>query len=167
MNNKLTDKELNDPEYMRAYVGELHAVIGELLASPPPAATLGKAEHPDDIAVDVFAVELKAKLAKAREKGRGGWQGCDPAVLSRMLREHVEKGDPRDVANFCMFLWHLNAPIAQQPAASDVRDAALDEAITIAAKAAPEGFNWVVKLVIDQIRSAKSAPAVQAGEEAK
>lgn len=79
--------------------------------------------HADAIAVDNFAAELKAKLAKSRDKGRGGWQTCDPADLSRMLREHVEKGDPRDVANFCMFLWHLNAPIAQQPAASDVRDA--------------------------------------------
>jgi hypothetical protein len=29
-----------------------------------------------------------------------------------MLREHVEKGDPRDVANFCLFLWKLGYGIA-------------------------------------------------------
>ena len=70
------------------------------------------ARHNDDIAVDIFASVMKEKLAEARAKGRGGWQDCDPADLSRMLREHVEKGDPRDVANFCMFLWHLHTPIA-------------------------------------------------------
>lgn len=63
--------------------------------------------HPDDAAVDAFAAEMKAKLAEARAKGRGGWQNEEPSMqqrLSDMLRSHVEKGDPRDVANFCMFL---------------------------------------------------------------
>ena len=68
-------------------------------------------KHPDDVAVDQFAEVMKAKLADARAKGRSGWQECDPAELSYMLREHVEKGDPRDVANFCMFLWSLGKPI--------------------------------------------------------
>lgn len=83
--------------------------------------------HPDDVAVDTFAAAMKGKLALAREKGRGGWEQCDPADLSRMLREHVEKGDPRDVANFCMFLWCLGQPISAAPAAID-RNAVLEEA---------------------------------------
>lgn len=65
------------------------------------------AQHPDDAAVDAFASEMKAKLAAARAKGRGGWQDkndCPQQRLSDMLRAHVAKGDPRDVANFCMFL---------------------------------------------------------------
>lgn len=64
-------------------------------------------KHPDDDAVDAFAAAMKAKLAEARTKGRGGWedkQDCPQQRLSDMLRSHVEKGDPRDVANFCMFL---------------------------------------------------------------
>lgn len=65
----------------------------------------------DDNFVDRFAVAMKEKLAVARAKGREGWQHCDPAELSCMLREHVEKGDPIDVANFCMFLWALCQPI--------------------------------------------------------
>jgi len=63
--------------------------------------------HPDDVAVDAFAVALKAKMADARAKGRGGWEDpaqCTSEDLSRMLRDHVEKGDPRDEANFCMML---------------------------------------------------------------
>jgi hypothetical protein len=38
-----------------------------------------------------------------------------------MLREHVETGDPRDVANFAMMLWNLGAgitaPVQQEPLA--------------------------------------------------
>lgn len=63
--------------------------------------------HPDDAAVDAFAAEMRLKLADARAKGRGGWQIDEPGMqqhLSDLLRDHVEKGDPRDVANFCMFL---------------------------------------------------------------
>lgn len=62
--------------------------------------------HPDDLAVDRFAVAMKAKLAKKRAEGRGGWGGptCNAEILSQMLRKHVEKGDPVDVANFCMML---------------------------------------------------------------
>ena len=66
----------------------------------------------DDVAVDQFAQAMKEKLAKAREKGRSGWQTCDPHDLSSMLVDHIEKGDPRDVANFCMFLWNLGCDIA-------------------------------------------------------
>lgn len=67
----------------------------------------GDGAQPDDIAVDAFAAAMKAKLAEARAKGRGGWQDkadCPQQRLSDMLRAHVLKGDPRDVANFCMFL---------------------------------------------------------------
>lgn len=63
--------------------------------------------HPDDAAVDAFAAAMKAKLAEARAKGRSGWQDkqdCPQQRLSNMLRDHVEKGDPLDVGNFCMFL---------------------------------------------------------------
>lgn len=64
-------------------------------------------QHPDDAAVDRFAAAMKAKLAKSREKGRGGWEDkaqCSAEYLSELLRGHVEKGDPVDVANFCMML---------------------------------------------------------------
>ena len=72
-------------------------------------------QHPDDEAVDRFAAAMKAKLAKARDAGRSGWQ--DPAwpveSIGDNLREHVEKGDPRDVANYCMFLFERGERIPQ------------------------------------------------------
>lgn len=94
-------------------------VVSELLTyldAPQPAEPAGNT-HTDDDAVDHFAAAMKDKLAQARAKGRSGWHECDPKDLSAMLRAHVDKGDPRDVANFCMFLWSLDQPIsAPQPA---------------------------------------------------
>jgi hypothetical protein len=63
--------------------------------------------HPDDIAVERFAAAMKAKLKQKREEGRGGWQDKEAVSahdLSNMLIAHVDRGDPVDVANFCMFL---------------------------------------------------------------
>lgn len=81
-------------------------------------------QHPDDLAVDSFAAAMKAKMAAARAKGRGGWEDpaqCTADDLSRMLREHVEKGDPRDVANFCMMLHQRGEAIAaRQPVGEPV-----------------------------------------------
>ncbi len=73
--------------------------------------------HPDDVAVDAFAAAMKLKMADARAKGRGGWEDpaqCSAVDLTRLLRAHVEKGDPRDVANFCMMLWNRQEGIAPQ-----------------------------------------------------
>lgn len=76
-------------------------------------------EHSDDIAVDKFAAWMKSKLAKKREQGRGGWETASPEYLSQLLREHVEKGDPVDVANFCMMLHHLGSAITPAPEGGD------------------------------------------------
>lgn len=83
--------------------------------------------HPDDLAVDRFATAMKAKLAKKRGDGRGGWDGpsCDAVFLSKLLREHVEKGDPLDVGNLAMMLHQRGESIA----------APADDALRVAAKA--------------------------------
>lgn len=57
--------------------------------------------------IKLFAQDMEDKMSLASENGRGGWSdkiNCKQADLSRMLRQHVEKGDPVDVANFCMML---------------------------------------------------------------
>lgn len=94
--------------------GEIVQLAAELACEALPATVFRAAlklakggEHPDDIAVDRFAVAMKAKLARKRAEGHGGWEDkadCSQAFLSFLLREHVEKGDPVDVANFCMML---------------------------------------------------------------
>lgn len=61
------------------------------------------------MAVKRFAVAMEDKLDKKADEGRGGWSNkeeCSQEDLSLMLRKHVEKGDPIDVANFCMMLFN-------------------------------------------------------------
>ena len=70
------------------------------------AAQSAREQRPDDDAVDALAKLMKAKLAKQRTRGYGGWDATTTTQqrLSDMLRAHVDKGDPVDVANFCAFL---------------------------------------------------------------
>lgn len=96
--------------------------------------------HPDDLAVDAFAAAMKAKLVAARAKGRGGWNGDEPGMqqrLSDMLRAHVEKGDPRDVANFCMFL-HQRGESIRPKGGSEAREHWLDRMADIEGRPRPE-----------------------------
>lgn len=80
-------------------------------------AALSAPQHPDDIAVDEFAKRMKAKLALAREKGRGGWDDptkCSIGYLSVLLEDHVQKADPVDVANIAMMISMRGAEIADE-----------------------------------------------------
>ena len=60
--------------------------------------------------VSKFAWRLAIKLRKAEQKYgyNNGWKSSDWMDECRAkLREHVEKGDPLDVAAYCAFLhWH-------------------------------------------------------------
>jgi len=88
------------------------AVLRETAPCARPAA-----RHPDDVAVDALAALMKAKLAKQRAKGYGGWDtDCTQQRLSDLLRGHVDKGDPVDVANFCAFLVARGEGIAAKSA---------------------------------------------------
>jgi len=86
----------------------------------PEAAAESKT---DEEAIEAFAVQLKVKMATSRAKGRDGWHRkdlCSAATLSRMLREHVEKGDPIDTAIFSMMLQQRGECIVLEPASSEV-----------------------------------------------
>lgn len=118
---------------------DLAEVVGQPAASAQPAVGA------DDDAVEHFAAAMKDKLAQARAKGRHGWQECDPSDLSQMLRAHVEKGDPRDVANFCMFLWSLGQPISAAPVAMDALIAEVETLLPAKCRAtvAQEPVAWL------------------------
>ncbi|MFC4620824.1 hypothetical protein ACFO3A_01145 [Comamonas nitrativorans] len=91
-----------------------------------------QATHPDDEAVDRFAAELKAKLADARAKGRGGWEDkakVSAQALSDMLLAHVFKGNPRDVAAFCMLLHQRGEAIQASPPKPGMRNEAAEAAL--------------------------------------
>lgn len=65
----------------------------------------------DNNAVDTLAQKMKDKLAQKRKQGYRGWESCSERELSNILKHHVHKGDPIDVANFCAFLSYRNLPI--------------------------------------------------------
>lgn len=59
--------------------------------------------------VDDFAVALKDKLLRAQEKY--GWQDewsrhGNITDMAMDLEDHFYKGDPRDVAAYCAFMWY-------------------------------------------------------------
>ena len=68
--------------------------------------------HPNTVTLVLqFAGALAEKLKAAQDKYgySNGWM--DPSWMDECrekLREHLEKGDPRDVAAYCAFLWHHN-----------------------------------------------------------
>lgn len=73
-------------------------------------------KHPDDVAVDRFALAMKRKLKWEREeRGRSGWDNpavCSNEHLANLLMEHLEKGNSgnfEDIANFCMMLHQRGA----------------------------------------------------------
>lgn len=83
--------------------------------TPPISDPISERDH-DNQCVIVFSAYMRQKLAEARDKGRGGWWNkdeCTQGELSKMLIEHLFKGDPRDVANFCMFLHARGESIAR------------------------------------------------------
>lgn len=74
----------------------------------------------DDL-VARFADALRQKLHAAKEKYgySDAWMRDDwRETLIRCMHEHIEKGDPRDVAAYCAFAWHhgwkLEALLAQR-----------------------------------------------------
>ena len=62
-----------------------------------------------DELVDDFAALMKAKLFEKSRQGWNNWRNCDADVFRKSLIEHIEKGDPIDVANIAFFLYALNA----------------------------------------------------------
>lgn len=67
----------------------------------------------DTIGVIRFAQEMEIKLGIKLAQGRSGWNKPDEVSireLQKMLREHVDKGDPVDIANFAMMIWNRQHP---------------------------------------------------------
>lgn len=76
-------------------------------ASPSPFE-----QHPDDAAVDRFAVAMKAKLAEKRADGAGGWddpEACHIDYLAHLLKEQIHSRaalDLVDIGNFAMMIFN-------------------------------------------------------------
>ena len=91
---------------------ENHALLSKLYPhiefERPPTQ-----EDIDNEAVDKLAQAMKNKLAEKREQGYHGWETCKHGDLVQLLINHVDKGDPIDVANFCAFLFARGEQLTQ------------------------------------------------------
>ena len=86
----------------------LQATFPDIEFEQPPTQ-----EDIDNEAVDKLAQAMKNKLAKKREQGYKGWETCKHGDLVQLLINHVDKGDPIDVANFCAFLFARGEQLTQ------------------------------------------------------
>ncbi|MGO2705720.1 MAG: hypothetical protein ACTIBJ_14860 [Pseudomonas helleri] len=68
----------------------------------------------DELLMEVFFKKMLKKMALSKADGRSGWETCSQGRLSSMLRRHVEKGDPVDVANLCFMLAALGMGISKE-----------------------------------------------------
>ena len=110
----IADLRILEGEQMLSTHAAWICAAADMLAADAP-----KVQHSDNISVDRFAGAMKAKLASARAKGRSGWdnpEACTAEYLSELLHGHVAKGDPVDVANFCMMLEAREARITPESA---------------------------------------------------
>lgn len=79
-------------------------------AKPTAALKIPDGLHPDTADLVMrFATALAEKLHRAEQKygHANGWKA--PGWYNECLQqlwEHIEKGDPRDVAAYCAFMWH-------------------------------------------------------------
>jgi hypothetical protein len=80
-------------------------------------ALIDKPDGPLSGLVAGFAQALLEKLDKAgldRENAHAWMEDGWAATLRKALREHVEKGDPRDVAAYSAFAWHHGWSLASE-----------------------------------------------------
>ena len=91
-------------ERLRDELEELRAKVAQ------PAAPATPDLHPRTAElVQRFAVALAEKLSAAEKKYGYSDKWAEPDWMDECrakLIEHVAKGDPRDVAAYCAFLWH-------------------------------------------------------------
>ncbi|HCQ6565420.1 hypothetical protein ACWUXD_01240 [Klebsiella pneumoniae] len=105
---KETDAELSITEFALRAAGYVDALVEELeKAQQAPSMPLGL--HPDtQKLVADFCTALAEKLYKAQLKygydtdwKQDGW----PSQCQAHFHQHIAKGDPRDVAAYCAFMW--------------------------------------------------------------
>lgn len=108
-------------------------------------------ENYDTCCVHKFAEMMAKRMALSRAKGRRGWddpEQCSPDYLRGLLYEHLEKGDPVDVANICMMLRHHDEPTYPDPRAAHIRQLELACRIERRAKEAAEDRAYTLAVAI-------------------
>lgn len=81
---------------------------------PVDPALLETEIHRLNVAVDQFAVAMKARLAEKAGEGWTGWDDPEAAkeiwttMLANGAATPLAKGHEADIANYAMMLWQIN-----------------------------------------------------------
>ncbi|WP_237567173.1 hypothetical protein [Burkholderia thailandensis] len=158
--------------YLSNIIADARRIVSASTSSQPAAAPIDDPTIPAELHHDTaklvrrFARALANKLLAAQRKYgysdnwmRDGWADECRAELMR----HIQKGDPRDVAAYCAFLWHHNESTATTPSPADERGAFDSEVGNIIADAATRGIAWMAFKV--GARYARAASANDTGAE--
>lgn len=119
-------------------------------------------------ALTILTNGMSKKLQLAHAKGMRGCmdkQGSTQLHLSNLLREHVEKGDPVDVANFCMMLHARGERIAPQAAGGQPQTAVDSLGIPLSCGkplCSPDQHHPFCKLAVAQWSNALDADGFEA-----
>jgi hypothetical protein len=115
-------KLLNGGAVRLKIVGGIHPPCGievvDADPTPPPAdAREAVYDHCRRLGLSIatasaaarFALAMVDKLgaAEAKYDWQDAWRGDGAELIRAELVRHIAKGDPVDVANFCLFLWAL------------------------------------------------------------
>lgn len=102
----------------------------------------------DKQGVTLFAGAMLEKMNVARRKGRSGWDDstqCSAEDLNRMLHEHLAKGDPVDVANFCMMLWNRGEKVTALRAPPETVSVPVEPTDSLLLRASRQLREWHAK----------------------
>jgi len=143
------------------YIREDVASIRRLASGDPDARQIYD-KLADDRLVRHAANAMQEKLQLARVKGRGGWWNSDECTIEHLrtlLREHVEKGDMRDVLNLAAMVY-VREIADMRP--NKWSPAALVHELFTAAQLAPgEGIENAVGRLAALVEAQQPAPSEQ------
>jgi len=105
------DSDLSDLEIIAMLDAAIKAAQTERVIYPK------RDRLPDDErkALDAMVSAMSEKLYRKYIEGYSGFEGASEEHLNRLLHEHLLKGDPVDVANFCAFLLHNGQRVRLSP----------------------------------------------------
>jgi hypothetical protein len=149
-------REATNPEAIRALCDLALKAIGASSAEGACQVAIPEGLHPETTKhLLAFCGAMAGKLRKAEQKYgySDGWLRDDwQQECLENMHEHIAKGDPRDVANYCMFMWVHGWPTKISPreeSAEQARKSLLEQREDL----------------IDKLRKATSSPAVGARKE--
>jgi hypothetical protein len=96
---------------------------------------------PERDALDKMVTAMSQKMLDKHLEGRSGFEDASVEHLNNLLHEHIPKGDPVDIANFCAFLHynghkvHSNNALVQLQEQYDTLLRALYQAVNAARRA--------------------------------